>query len=50
MQSLQEISWMTLGVMWGGGLIFVLMRRSRKVVPEELVTLMSWDPRQLQIS
>ena len=33
------------GVRWGGGVVFVLVRRSRKVVPEELVTLMSWDPR-----
>ena len=29
----------------GGGVVFVLLRRSRKVVPEELATLMSWDPR-----
>ena len=28
----------------GKGVVFVLMSRSRKVVPEELVTLMSWDP------
>ena len=26
-------------------MVFVLVRRSRKVIPEELVTLMSWDPR-----
>ena len=26
-------------------MILVLVRRSRKVVPEEIVTLMSWDPR-----
>ena len=32
---------MTLGVRCGGR--WVLVRRSRKVVPEELVTLMSWD-------
>ena len=26
-------------------MIFVFERRSRKVIPEELVTLMAWDPR-----
>ena len=35
---------MTLGVRWGAGGFLVLVKRSRKVVPEEFVTLMSWDP------
>ena len=26
-----------------GGVVFVLVRRSRKVVYDELLTLMSWD-------
>ena len=35
---------MALGVRWGGGVVFVFVGISRKVVSEELVTLMSWDP------
>ena len=34
---------MTLGVRWRGGDVFVLVWRSRKVVPEELVNLSLWD-------
>ena len=30
-------------------MVFVLVSRSRKVVPEELVTLVSWDPRYFLI-
>ena len=30
-------------------MVFVLVRRSRKVVPDELVTLMSWDSRDFLI-
>ena len=30
-----------------GGVVFVLVMRSCKVVPEELVTLMTWDLRDL---
>ena len=40
---------MTLGVRWGGGVVFVLVRRSRKVVPEELVNLMLWNARDFLI-
>ena len=40
---------MTLGVRWGGGLVFVLVSRPHKLVPEELVTLMSWDSRDFLI-
>ena len=48
-QYLQEISYMTLGVRWGGGVVFVLVSRSRKVVPEKHVTLMSLDTRDILI-
>ena len=30
-------------------MVFLLVRRSREVVPEELVTLISWDPRYFLI-
>ena len=36
---------MVLGVRSGGGVVFVLVRRFRKVVEEEWVTLMSCCPR-----
>ena len=38
---------MTLGVRWGGGVVLILVSKSCKVVPKELVTLMSWDPKHL---
>ena len=40
---------MTLEVRCEGGVIFVLVSRSRKVVPDELVNFMSWDSRDLSI-
>ena len=36
---------MVLGVRWGGGVVLVLVRRSRRVVEEECVTLTSCCPR-----
>ena len=36
---------MVLGVRCGGGVVLVLVRRSRRVVEEECVTLMSCCPR-----
>ena len=32
-----------------GGVVFVLVSRSREVVPDEFVTLMSWDSRDFLI-
>ena len=40
---------MTFGARWGGGVVFVFVRRSRKVVLEKLVTLISWDSKDFLI-
>ena len=40
---------MTLGVRREGGMVFVLVSRSRRVVPDEVVTLKSWDARDFLI-